>query len=74
MLNGAEYFFAPKISISGEFYYGFYYMNSGDGIMESESWDLTDNQIKKSTRKTAGERFFGFDNSITGAININFYF
>ncbi len=71
---GVEYFFAPKMSISGEFYYGFHFSNSGDGTVESESWDATANDVKTSTSITAGDRFFGFDNAVTGAINFNFYF
>ena len=71
---GVEYFFAPKLSVSGEFYYGFQFSNTGDGTVETESWDYTNNVVKLSTTETAGYRFFGFDNAVTGAINFNFYF
>jgi hypothetical protein len=71
---GAEYFFAPKMSISGEFYYGLSYSKTGDGKVISEAWDPTASNVKESTSITGGASFFGFDTAVTGALNFNFYF
>jgi len=71
---GAEYFFAPKMSISGEFYYGLIYSNTGDGTLISDTWDTAANNVKTSTSITAGSSYFGFDTAVTGALNFNFYF
>ncbi len=71
---GAEYFFAPKMSISGEFYYGLLYSNTGDGTLISDTWDTAANDVKTNTSITAGSNYFGFDTAVTGALNFNFYF
>lgn len=71
---GVEYFFAPKMSISGEFSYGLIFSNTGNGEIETESWDVPGNVVETTISKTAGDSFFGFDTGVTGAINFNFYF
>ncbi len=45
---GVEYFFAPKISVAGEFGWGFGYTSSARGEVEIESWDAVDN-VRETT-------------------------
>jgi hypothetical protein len=70
---GVEYFFAPKMSIGGEFSFGLLFSMTGKSKTEVESWDGTG--ITTSSYKYGGTTFFGIDNSNTGgALNLNFYF
>ena len=72
---GVEYFFAPKISIGGEFTWGFDFYNSKEGTAIEESWDFTNNVLKTSNIKTAGDKGFGFDTgNMGGAIYLLFHF
>ena len=72
---GVEYFFAPKISIGGEFNWGFDFHNSKEGTMTEESWDFTNNALKTTTTKTAGDKGFGVDTgNMGGAIYLLFHF
>jgi len=76
---GAEYFFAPKISVGGEFGWGPAIMSEGKGTMTYEFVDYNqstgDTFINSRTVETGGESQFGFymDN-LSGAINLLFYF
>ncbi len=70
---GAEYFFAPKMSIGAEFGWGIGFTSQGEGETTTDSWDGT---AKKSTTvKTGGNSEFnlGVDNA-GGAINLAIYF
>ena len=70
---GVEYFFAPKMSIGGEFSWGVLVKITGKTKTETESMDGTSETT--TTYKSGGSTYFGIDNSNTGgAINLNFYF
>lgn len=71
---GAEYFFAPKLSLSGEFGWNLLYTKKADGLEEFETWDNTNNIVKKYKIKSYGESNFGFDNSMLGLLNLSLYF
>lgn len=76
---GVEYFFAPKISLGGEFGWGIDYISQGDGEVTIQYEDFNSSNgeyyINTTTRKTGGssEFFIGTDN-MYGAINLLFYF
>jgi hypothetical protein len=70
---GVEYFFAPKMSIGGEFSWGILFSMTGKSKVESEAWDGS--QVSTTTYKSGGSTYIGIDNGNTGgAINLNFYF
>jgi hypothetical protein len=72
---GAEYFFAPKISLSGEFTWGLGLSSTGEGEVTSENWDVTSNGVKSTSTKIGKSSSFGIDTgNVGGAINMNFYF
>jgi hypothetical protein len=76
---GAEYFFAPKISISGEFGWGLMFSSVGEGETSSEAWDPTLNNglggVASYNSKTGKQSSFGFDTDNSGgALIISFYF
>jgi hypothetical protein len=70
---GAEYFFAPKMSIGAEFGWGIGFESTGDGETTSEFFDGT--AVKSNTVKTGGSSNFnlGVDNA-GGSINLAIYF
>ena len=70
---GVEYFFAPKMSIGGEFSWGLMLSLSGKSKAVSEAWDGS--AVTTTTYKSGGSTTIGIDNSNSGgAINLNFYF
>lgn len=72
---GVEYFFAPKISIGGEFNWGFNYYSTKEGSQNTEEWDFTNNVVKETKNKTAGDKGSGFDTgNAGGAIYLLFHF
>lgn len=71
---GIEYFFAPKMSVSGEFNYGLVYEKSGERETETQAYNYSSERPETATRTSPGDRYFGFDTSVTGALNLNFYF
>jgi hypothetical protein len=76
---GAEYFFAPKLSFSGEFTYGLNYTSTGDGTTNFEYWGVPVGSTAAAALvtdevKTAGKSTFGFDTGISATFNLNFYF
>jgi len=75
---GAEYFFAPKLSFSGEFTYGLNYTSTGDATMNYEYWGVAPGASSAALNtqevKTAGKSTFGFDTGISATFNLNFYF
>jgi hypothetical protein len=70
---GAEYFFAPKMSIGAEFGWGIGFESTGDGEKTEEISDGS--AVKSVTTKTGGNSKFnlGVDNA-GGAINLAIYF
>ena len=71
---GVEYFFAPKLSVSGEFAYGLGFSSKGDGSATIQSWDFANSAVKTSTTSTGGTSNFALDTRATGVLNLNFYF
>ncbi len=70
---GVEYFFAPMISVGGEFTWGIGLNSVGDGEETYEYWDGT--TATSTTVNTAGESHFGIDTgNFGGAVNLLFYF
>jgi hypothetical protein len=76
---GVEYFFAPKISIGGEFGWGIGFSSTGEGeyTYEFKDYDSATGEyfINTKTEKFAGSSAFGFQpDNLSGAINLLFYF
>jgi len=73
---GVEYFFAPKMSIGGEFTWGLMIQFTGKSKNEIEYLNGSPALTKTTeTTKSGGSMYFGIDNGNTGgAINLNFYF
>lgn len=72
---GVEYFFAPKMSIGGEFMWGINFESVGEGENSFEEWDAANTTLKTGTEKVAGASFFNIDtDNFGGAINLLFYF
>ena len=71
---GVEYFFAPKISISGEFNYGLIYNTNKEDIKKIERWDYEIERVEVIEKEIPGDTYFGLDTGVTGALNFNFYF
>ena len=76
---GAEYFFAPKLSFSGEFMYGLGFASTGEGSVSYEYWGTPTGStaapaLINEEQKTAGDSSFGFDTGISATLNLNFYF
>lgn len=74
---GVEYFFAPKISIGGEFGWGLDIVSQGEGSTTFEYIDNTTATPFVDTKiiNNAGGSNFGFGtDNLSGAINLLFYF
>ena len=70
---GAEYFFAPKMSVGAEFGWGLGFGMTGEGEATTESFDGT--SVKSTTVKTGGASGFGADvDNAGGSINLSIYF
>lgn len=65
---GVEYFFAPKMSIGGEFGWGFAYQVTFEGTLETESWNATDEEVETTEIKTAGNSAFNLDTDNNGLV------
>ena len=72
---GVEYFFAPLVSVSGEFGWGIMFNNTGEGAVSTEEWDGIANEVDSDTNNTGSATGFSLDtDNASGSININFYF
>jgi len=73
---GVEYFFAPKISLGGEFGWGLNILSTGEGNTTYEYLDNTATPfIDTETINSGGGSAFGFGtDNLSGAINLLFYF
>lgn len=72
---GVEYFFAPKMSIGGEFGWSINMLSQGDGERKSESWDGVNGEINEATTKFGGTSHFGIDtDNLNGQIYLLFHF
>jgi len=70
---GAEFFFAPKFSLSGEFTYGLTYIKQAKGSETVESMNAGINTIV-NTFESGGGSSFGLDTGVGAVLNLNFYF
>jgi hypothetical protein len=63
---GAEYFFAPKMSVGAEFGYGLSVYSQGAGKTTTETWNVTDGAGETETNGTSSSMGFsmGFDQEI----------
>ena len=71
---GVEYFFAPKLSLSGEFTYGFGFNKQAKSSATYEMWDVANDVLMKQTDEFGGSSSFGLDTGIGAFLNLNFYF
>lgn len=75
---GVEYFFAPKMSLGGEFGYMLAYRTQGKGRITSESWNGGINGITTITTdkyENSGLQYVGIGlDNLSGSINLLFYF
>lgn len=72
---GAEYFFAPKMSVGTEFGWGFGFNSTGEGETKTEFWDSPNNTADENVTKTAGGSSLDLDtDNLGGAIFIMFHF
>lgn len=72
---GVEYFFAPKISVGGEFGWGLGISSQGDGKVTTEAWDFANSSVKTVESKTGGAGYMGFDtDNFGGSIYMLFHF
>ena len=75
---GVEYFFAPKMSIGGEFGYTAGFRTQGRGLITTETWDSGATQVRKietEVFRNNGLNSIGIGtDNLNGAINLLFYF
>lgn len=74
---GIEYFFAPKVSIGGEFGYSLIFEKRGSREIINEYWDGANQKVSTFSIKTSNGSFkaVGMDtDNLSGAINLFFYF
>jgi hypothetical protein len=72
---GAEYFFAPKMSLSAEYSWGINYFAIGEATTKSERWDFATNKVKTTTKRIPRQPSFKLDNFYDAAsINLSIYF
>lgn len=72
---GVEYFFAPKISVGGELYWGISYVNTGETSVTFEGYESSTNEVLETSTFTKGNRDLevGFRNT-SASVNVFFYF
>lgn len=75
---GVEYFFAPKMSIGGEFGYMFGFQTQKRALITSEAWDSTAGEVRETKTDYYDNGGLtsigvGLDN-LSGSINLLFYF
>ncbi len=72
---GAEYFFAPKMSVGAEYGWGISLNSTGEGNTTTESWDATATAVKSTSVKSAGSSTFNIDvDNLEGALVLSLYF
>jgi hypothetical protein len=79
---GAEYFFAPKMSVGAEFGWGLGIMTSGRSYTEVESWNSTDlvSEVTEAEGDKSSSFGFAVDNGMTNmfgasaALTLNLHF
>jgi hypothetical protein len=75
---GVEYFFAPKISIGGEFGYMVAFRTQARGLVTTQTWDGANNNVRETKTDVYNSGGLtnigvGIDN-LSGSINLLFYF
>ena len=72
---GAEYYFAPKMSIGGEFYWGITYTNNAISSEKWEAFEPTTSEVTEYVSKSVGGNQIsaGLSN-LGGAVNLMLYF
>lgn len=72
---GVEYFFAPKMSLGGEFYWGLSYTSTGETSVTYEGYEGSTNTVLETSTFTEGNRDLeiGFRNT-SATVNLFFYF
>jgi len=74
---GAEYFFAPKMSIGGEFGYTLGYATEGKGLSTYERYDALTNSVVEVKRKeySGVQKYVGLSpDNLNAAVNLFLYF
>jgi len=72
---GVEYFILPKVSVGGEFGWGFGYTFEGVGKQVVQYWDPSENAAAEDVDESAGNRSYNIDNdNFHGAIFFMFHF
>lgn len=71
---GAEYFFAPKMSLGGEFGWNIAFMKSGENTTNYEYWDSFNAREEEFEGKGAGGSVLSIDNTPVGLLTVNLYF
>jgi hypothetical protein len=75
---GAEFFFAPKMSIGGEIGYTLGFSTHGEGSTTTQSWDAVASSVRNVETKdfeNNGLRSWGIGmDNVNASINFNFYF
>jgi len=72
---GAEFFFAPKISIGGEFNWGVKYTKTGEGYSITQNWDAPSGSINEEKIKVDGGSDFNLSTgNLGGALYLMFHF
>ncbi|HRH66822.1 MAG TPA: hypothetical protein PLU53_11035 [Bacteroidia bacterium] len=72
---GAEYFFAPKMSLSAEYGWGLGLSSTGEGESTTESWDSVNNGVRTTTSKSGKSSDFLLDvDNAGGQIVLSMYF
>ena len=71
---GAEYFFAPKMSISAEYGWGINFNSNSAGETTTEMWDIPNNKLVSKTSDGPSSSSFLIDVSNSGSIVFHCYF
>ncbi len=73
---GIEWFFAPKMSLGGEYTWGLAMVSDGFTETTTEEYDFADETVETSTETTGPKHNrFSLDTGVSGAsISLNFYF
>jgi hypothetical protein len=72
---GAEFFFAPKISLGGEFNWGVMYTMTGEGSATLENWDGSSSTVNQEKIKVNGGSDLNLSTgNLGGALYLLFHF
>jgi len=71
---GAEYFFAPKLSLSAEYGWGLEFISTGEGETSTEQWNVADAETETIASTTGKKTDMRLDVAPIGSITLHFYF